>query len=81
MDCVVDGQPGDPAAGFGVGIATVYRYICEAVEALARLVPSLAEALRTIREKAFALLDAPCCRSTASPPTSPIASGRTSATA
>ncbi|MGW1842291.1 transposase family protein [Streptomyces sp. NPDC001966] len=45
------------AAGFGVGIATVYRYIREAVEVLATLAPSLTEAMRTIREKAFVILD------------------------
>lgn len=45
------------AAGFDIGIATVYRYIREAVEALAALAPSLAEAMRTIREKAFVILD------------------------
>lgn len=45
------------AAGFGIGIATVYRYIREAVEALAALAPSLAEAMRTIRAKAFVILD------------------------
>ncbi|KOG35897.1 transposase family protein, partial [Streptomyces viridochromogenes] len=46
-----------PAAGFGIGIATVHRCIREAVEALAALAPSPAEAMRTIREKAFAILD------------------------
>ncbi|WP_394427165.1 transposase family protein [Streptomyces sp. SGAir0957] len=45
------------AAGFRIGIATAYRYIREAVEALAALAPSLAEAMRTIREKAFVILD------------------------
>ncbi|MDQ0798162.1 hypothetical protein QFZ58_006650 [Streptomyces sp. B1I3] len=45
------------ASGFGIGIATVYRYIREAVEALAVLAPSLAEAMRTIRQKAFVILD------------------------
>lgn len=45
------------SAGFGIGIATVYRYIREAVEALSTLAPSLAEAMRTIREKAFVILD------------------------
>ncbi|MFJ1821238.1 transposase family protein [Streptomyces sp. NPDC088139] len=45
------------AAGFGIGIATVYRYIREAVEALSVLAPSLAEAMRTIRTKAFVILD------------------------
>ncbi|MFE5392953.1 transposase family protein [Streptomyces sp. NPDC056568] len=38
------------AAGFDIGIATVYRYIREAVEALA-------EAMKTIRTKAFVMLD------------------------
>ena len=45
------------AAGFGIGIATVYRYIREAVEVLAALAPSLDEAMRTIRAKAFVILD------------------------
>ncbi|MEU9858920.1 transposase family protein [Streptomyces sp. NPDC047974] len=45
------------AAGFDVGIATVYRYIREVVEALAGLAPCLAEAMRMIREKAFVILD------------------------
>lgn len=45
------------AAGFGIGIATVYRYIREAVEALASLAPSLDEAMTTIRAKAFVILD------------------------
>ncbi|MGW2183413.1 transposase family protein [Streptomyces sp. NPDC001732] len=45
------------ATGFGIGIATVYRCIREAVEALAAIAPSLAEAMRTIREKAFVILD------------------------
>ncbi|WP_433401444.1 transposase family protein [Streptomyces sp. CA-146814] len=45
------------AAGFGVGIATVYRYIREAVEVLASLAPSLDETMRTIRERAFIILD------------------------
>jgi hypothetical protein len=45
------------AAGFGIGIATVYRYIREAVEALSTLAPSLAEAMKMIRAKAFVILD------------------------
>ena len=43
------------AAGFG--IATVYRYVREAVEALSALAPPLAEVMRTIRTKAFVILD------------------------
>lgn len=45
------------AAGFGIGIATVFRYIREAVDVLAALAPSLAETMTTIREKAFVILD------------------------
>ncbi|MFE1206988.1 transposase family protein [Streptomyces sp. NPDC058762] len=45
------------AAGFGIGIATVYRYIREAVEVLAALAPTLAEAMETSRTKAFVILD------------------------
>ncbi|MFF2132979.1 transposase family protein [Streptomyces olivochromogenes] len=45
------------AAGFGIGIATVYRYIREAVDTLSALAPPLAEAMRTIRAKAFVILD------------------------
>jgi hypothetical protein len=35
----------------------VYRYIREAVEVLAALAPSLVEAMKTIRDKAFVILD------------------------
>ena len=45
------------AAGFGIGIATVYRYIREANEVLAALAPTLTEAMKTIRAKAFVILD------------------------
>lgn len=45
------------AAGFGIGIATVFRYIHEAIEALAALAPTLAEAMRTASRLAFVILD------------------------
>jgi len=45
------------AAEFGIGIATVFRYIREAVDVVAVLAPSLAEAMETIRAKAFVILD------------------------
>lgn len=45
------------AAGFGIGIATVYRSIREAVDLLAALAPTLTEAMETIQEKAFVILD------------------------
>src|SRR5581483_5684842 len=45
------------AAGFGIGIATVYRYVTEAVEVLAAHAPDLAAAARTAARKAFVILD------------------------
>ncbi|MET8030845.1 transposase family protein [Streptomyces avermitilis] len=45
------------AVGFGIGIATAYRYITEAVGLLADLAPTLAEAVRMASMKAFVLLD------------------------
>ncbi|MEV7657764.1 transposase family protein [Streptomyces anulatus] len=45
------------AAGFGIGIATVYRYIREAIEVLAALAPTLTEAMKTNQTKAFVILD------------------------
>lgn len=44
------------AAGFGVGMAPVYRYIGEAVEVLAALTPDLAAAARGAERKAFVIL-------------------------
>lgn len=45
------------AAGFGVGIATAYRYVTEAVEVLAMLAPDLAAAARAASRKAYPILD------------------------
>jgi hypothetical protein len=45
------------AAGFGVGTTTAYRYVTEAVELLATLAPSLADAVRTASVKAYLILD------------------------
>ncbi|NUW05289.1 transposase family protein [Streptomyces sp. CAI 127] len=45
------------AAGFRIGVATVYRYIREAIDVLAALAPTLTEAMKTIRAKAFVILD------------------------
>ncbi|MBT2429574.1 transposase [Streptomyces sp. ISL-112] len=45
------------AAGFGIGVATVYRYIREAIEVLAARAPTLATAMDTARTKAFVILD------------------------
>lgn len=69
------------AAGFGIGTATVYRYIHEAIEVLATLAPTLTEAMKTIQIKAFVNLDGTCCPSTTSPPTLRTTPGNTNATA
>ncbi len=45
------------AAGFGIGIATVYRYTREAIEVLCVLAPSLDDVRETARTKAFVPLD------------------------
>ncbi|MFD4653626.1 transposase family protein [Streptomyces sp. NPDC058441] len=45
------------AAGFGIGPATVYRYIAEAVEVLAALAPTLKQAMTVAANKAFVILD------------------------
>ncbi|EST27819.1 transposase IS493, partial [Streptomycetaceae bacterium MP113-05] len=45
------------AAGFGVGTTTAYRYIAEAIDVLAALAPTLAEAMKTASTKAFVILD------------------------
>ncbi|WP_345639515.1 IS5 family transposase, partial [Streptomyces lacrimifluminis] len=53
-----NGQPyAQLAAGFGVGTTTVYRYVTEAVELLAALAPTLAEAMRAASMKAYLILD------------------------
>lgn len=45
------------AAGFGVEVATVYRYVAKAVEILAVPAPDLAAATRAAARKAFVILD------------------------
>lgn len=45
------------AAGFGIDITTVYRYVTEAVELLAALAPTLAEAVRATSMKAYLFPD------------------------
>lgn len=45
------------AAGFGIGIATVFRCIREAIEVLAALPPSLTDAVQTASRLAFVILD------------------------
>ncbi|MFC7819977.1 transposase family protein [Streptomyces albidoflavus] len=45
------------AAGFGIGTATAYRYIREAIEVLSVLAPTLQQAMDEARRKAFLILD------------------------
>ncbi|MCC8251553.1 transposase family protein [Saccharothrix luteola] len=45
------------AAGFGVGLATVCRYIHEAVQLLAALAPDVADAVKVATRKAYVILD------------------------
>ncbi|MFE2280039.1 IS3 family transposase [Streptomyces sp. NPDC059454] len=45
------------AAGFGISVSTICRYVSEAVELLAALAPGLAEAVRAASRKAFVILD------------------------
>lgn len=47
----------DLAAGFGIGTATVYRYVREALALLAALAPTLDEAIAVARGKAHVILD------------------------
>ncbi|MET8554822.1 transposase family protein [Streptomyces sp. NPDC004959] len=45
------------AAGFRIGVGTVYRYIRGVIDVLASLAPTLTEAMKTIRTKALVTLD------------------------
>ncbi|MEY9937597.1 transposase family protein [Streptacidiphilus sp. MAP5-3] len=45
------------AAAFGVGVATAYRYVREAVDVLAALAPTLEQAVEPATSKAFVILD------------------------
>lgn len=45
------------AAGFGIGVATVYRYVREAVDLLAGLAPDLPTATGVAAGKAYVILD------------------------
>ncbi|MFD7922142.1 transposase family protein [Streptomyces sp. NPDC059740] len=45
------------AAGFGVGTTAAYRYVAEAIDVLAALAPTLADAMKTASTKAFVMLD------------------------
>jgi len=45
------------AVGFGIGTTTAYWYATEAVELMAVLAPTLADAIRVASTKAFGILD------------------------
>lgn len=48
----------DLAIGFGIGTTTVYRYLCEALDLLAALAPTLAQVIEVAHGKAHVTLDA-----------------------
>jgi hypothetical protein len=50
------------AVGFGIGTATAWRYIREAVDLLAATAPTLAQAMAGIAKLAYAILDGPLIR-------------------
>jgi hypothetical protein len=45
------------AAGYGIGTTTAFRYIHEAIDALAALAPTLSTAMAIVVRKAFVILD------------------------
>lgn len=47
----------DLATGFEIGVATVCRYVHEAVDVLAAMAPTLAQAVQAAAEKAHVVLD------------------------
>jgi hypothetical protein len=47
----------DLARGFAIGTTTVYRYLREALDLLAAMAPTLAEAIEVARGKAYVVLD------------------------
>jgi hypothetical protein len=47
----------DLAAGFGIGTTTAFRYIREAIDALAAQAPTLEQAIEIAARKAFVILD------------------------
>lgn len=47
----------EPACGFAVDTSTVYCYLNEALELLAAMAPTLAEAIEVARRKAYVILD------------------------
>ncbi len=47
----------DLAAGFAIGMATVFRYIRAALEVLAALAPTLRDAVTVAARKAFVIVD------------------------
>ncbi|PSL51527.1 DDE superfamily endonuclease [Saccharothrix carnea] len=58
------------AAGFGIGLATVCRYIHEAIELLATLAPDLADATASSNARSSSPRSPPC----PTPPAGPITS-------
>lgn len=57
------------AAGFGIGVATAWRYVHDTIGYLAAFAPTLTEALTSHQATATYCWTAPSPRPTASPPT------------
>jgi hypothetical protein len=56
----------DLAGGFAVGTTTVYRYVREALDLLAAMAPTLAQAIEVAAARPTSSSTAPCCASTGS---------------
>ena len=71
------------AARFGIGTATAWRYVREAIALLAQRSPTLDQALRTAKRTgyAFVVLDGTLIPSTKWPPTGPTTPANTRCTA
>ena len=52
------------AAGFGVGVVTVHRYVIEVIDVLAALAPDLAATVQTAARRPTSSWTARCWRST-----------------
>jgi hypothetical protein len=66
-----------PAAGFEVGVSTAWRYVRDAIAALATAADDLSAALQQLRDWAFAIPDDTLMPSSGSPTRSPITPGST----
>jgi hypothetical protein len=71
----------EPAAGFGIGTATAWRYVTETVALLAARAPKLRQVLTSAKHArlAYLVIDGTLTPSTGSPPTGPSTPASTAA--